>query len=997
MASLRNIMNVEVDDEHEDFRSRKTSASGPVPNSGSSMVPGAHRRGLESSLDTSSSRAQGTDPSSSHLSSSSHFLPINQSTSAVANSHLLTPSPSDRRQSIASIDSMDSHHEPRHNRRHNHGRGPDPHALRHGEEIPVKLTPITRRVSRAKKGVPVHTCDMCRPPKTFTRAEHLRRHQLSHQPPDLSCPVPGCDKTFHRHDLLARHQQKHGLDARLQIPNGAGQASSLYRSGERRESSVSRSSPPVSSTPFQQLYGNASQTSTSSSIPMGSGHWATHRSMPVHLHQGHTDDTLEGMRNEYMLDSVSNLHPSAASIASNFTQPRSMPAIPEFDFVHDIGASLAAAPALAWPAASSLTTATPQTTFSLPTTIDTTSRRPDLSVPSAGWLSSGDAAPRGVSSSITATSGGFSGPYTYGTSLSPPSHLPMYSEEPCVGYTGYGTSPTLYDAYISTPELRASPLEYVSNQSSDTMVTAPAPLSVDRVAPNKADTSSGYDVLSRDIWSAPLNREAESALPTYVDIYWDKMHPLYPIIHRATIEDGTNESPEQLHALRCAMGAVATQNLIHRDHRINGSQLHAFALQSTKPFTSSARWSLPTMQCILLCEYYARFRGRHKEDYKPSSQFRTVYQMIGQMVSDHCFTSRPNCKGTKQQRWKAWIHVESCRRLLSACFLLSVHGMFYHEQPYSDAFSPDNMMTSEFYIPLSGSTTSLWDAPSAETWASIDMSTIQLKTVGDVMHDARSSHMDNPAFDVSLIIAAHALRLPRRQHRRDVQTVHDVSSFRCNDLLMFRYFGNRPGATTYLALYYTPLHILLAVSGESWVFRTKLPDIHTFSEHKRKLSQWRDSGTCAIATVFAARAIRDFLGLSPDNVNAPPMMNTPKVKGKDISDYWGLYICTLICWAFGHRAIRPCTEEELPTRTQAVRWIQAVAEMEPYQLQGSVGREHSQAIVGLVRGVLEKDCLVGRNVLLADSVSVLRRIEDRSRVWFQPRGEGAGKRKWGGG
>lgn len=32
-------------------------------------------------------------------------------------------------------------------------------------DIPIKLTPITGRVSRAKKGVPVHTCDICRPPK----------------------------------------------------------------------------------------------------------------------------------------------------------------------------------------------------------------------------------------------------------------------------------------------------------------------------------------------------------------------------------------------------------------------------------------------------------------------------------------------------------------------------------------------------------------------------------------------------------------------------------------------------------------------------------------------------------------------------------------------------------------------------------------------------------------------------------------------------------------
>jgi hypothetical protein len=30
-----------------------------------------------------------------------------------------------------------------------------------GTEVPVKLTPITGRISRAKKGVPVHVCEIC--------------------------------------------------------------------------------------------------------------------------------------------------------------------------------------------------------------------------------------------------------------------------------------------------------------------------------------------------------------------------------------------------------------------------------------------------------------------------------------------------------------------------------------------------------------------------------------------------------------------------------------------------------------------------------------------------------------------------------------------------------------------------------------------------------------------------------------------------------------------
>ncbi|KAG6033088.1 hypothetical protein E4U41_007025 [Claviceps citrina] len=991
MASLRNIMNVDVDDDHVDSHTFKDAGSRPSQHSdSSSIVSGTYGRGPEYSLDMSPSRNHRTNPSASSF----HSLPVDQQSLAMPYNHLATRNPSDGRQGNTSNDSMDSHHGQGH--RHGHHQSHTgsfsnaplrPYVPQ--QEVPVKLTPITGRVSRAKKGVPVHTCDMCRPPKTFTRAEHLRRHQLSHQPPDLPCTVPGCDKVFHRRDLLERHQQRHDQDDRVGRSNSGAQARSPYNPGGGRIPSHTTGSPPGSFISMQQSYGQASPTATGSSMSMGSGHWPTHKSTPVHLHQDNTDISMEGVKDEYLLDPVSAVQAMTASAAPDFSQPRSMPGIPSIEPVQNICASAVLASTLAWPAATAIMTATTQAAFSSPNMFETSSRRPALPLSYAGWAEPVDQeTPRGMTNSMGATSNGFTIPYTYGHAL-PPSFTSMYNEELSVGCPGYDANPALFGAHIPTPAVRSLSPQFVFGQASETMVTIPALLPADRVVNALAyggEPSSRLAMLSRDLLPVSLSREALSALPTYMDIYWDKVHPLYPIIHRATVEDGANSVSEEAHILRCAMAAVATQFLGHRDHRINGSQLHAYASQKLKACTeSSARWTLPTTQCILLCEYYARFRGRYKDDYQPSCRFRIMYQMI----SNRCSGPMPKLAGTKSQRWAAWINIESCRRLLSACFLLSVHGMCYYEQPYSSVLGLEKMMCSKIQIPLSGSTTRLWEARSAEAWAGIDMSTVKLTTVGDVMQEQRSSNIERPAFDVSLVIAAHAVRLPTRQNRQEVELVQDVSSFRSNDLPMFQYFSHRPGATTYLALHYTPLHDLLAVSGDSWVFNKKILDIKIFADHKRRLGEWRNSGTSAIATVFAARAIRDFLNLSSDEAGQAASMARPThgvAACKDISDFWGLYVCTLICWAFGHVGKRPCAEKRglsAPARDRAVHWIQAAANMEPGHLQASSGREDSQAIVGFVRDILEKECLVGRNMLLADSVGALRKLEETDNwSWF---------------
>lgn len=610
-----------------------------------------------------------------------------------------------------------------------------------------------------------------------------------------------------------------------------------------------------------------------------------------------------------------------------------------------------------------------------------------MSLSGTSWATMPQTTLRNMPTPAVATGSGYPVSYAYGHSLAN-SYSSLYEDEhTTVSVPAFNSNPAPYQLPMSTPAIRNLSPQLLLGQSSETMVTVPAPLPADRVisnAPCRGEPSPRFSSLAQDLMPVSLSREARSALPTYIDIYWERVHPFYPIIHRCTGENSNDVALEHVDVLRCAMAAVATQFLGHREHRINGSQLHAYAWQKSKSLTEAATWTLPTMQTILLCEYYARFRGRNKDDYQPSSRFLALYHMI----SSYCSASLPEISGPRPQRWASWIYIESCRRLFSACFLLSVHGMCYHEQPYSAVLGLENMAASKFPVPLTASTTGLWEARNADAWAAIDVTRVAVTTVGEVMQDAEWSSLDNPAFDISLVIAAHALQLPMRQNRQEVQLVADVSTFRSNDLPMYKHFSRRPGAAAYLALHHTPLHVLLAVSGDSWVFNKKIPDACLFAEYKRRLGEWRNSGTSAIATVFAARAIRDFLSLSHGDGSGPTAASNASpahgtVTCKEISDYWGLYVCALICWAFGHTGKRLTTEKRLAARNRAIGWVQTVAELEPGQLQALPGREDSQVIVGFVRDALEKDCLGGRNILYADSVGVLRKLEEVDNwSWF---------------
>jgi hypothetical protein len=281
-------------------------------------------------------------------------------------------------------------------------------------------------------------------------------------------------------------------------------------------------------------------------------------------------------------------------------------------------------------------------------------------------------------------------------------------------------------------------------------------------------------------------------------------------------------------------------------------------------------------------------------------------------------------------------------------------------------------------------------------------------------------------------------------------------------------FPTCPIAATYLALHHTPLRDLLAVGGDSWVFSQKILPATSFHEHQKRLKIWvgntstssssssSSSGgggmSVVRATVYAARAILGFLDRLPGGGGGYSHQSSSSQGGSgggkdpasawsaDMSDYWAMYVCALICWAFGHPArsgggggnsggddggrqsgsggvgtpggggsasarsspappqayaqghaaaaaaaaagssssSRPGASSSAGDDEAAIAWLRMVA-AEGVRLEDVVrvrGRREAAGVVGLVRRKLESDCVGGRSRLYVDAVGVLGKVED---------------------
>ncbi|KAI1336550.1 hypothetical protein F5Y15DRAFT_418858 [Xylariaceae sp. FL0016] len=861
--------------------------------------------------------------------------------------------------------------------------------------IPIKLTPVTGRVSRAKKGVPVHICDTCRPPKTFTRAEHLRRHQLSHRTPGFQCTYPGCDKSFHRADLLTRHAQRHESDDK----SSKGTSGTVSRresvasteGGPPGMSSVSHPSMvggPVTAHPDfspgrpyhpnnTPVYRDTMNNPSSSSGPVMS---------PPQQHPSRRDSyrSTSAGSSTYGLSSQMPFSMEGSPIAgASFGieyQPRTSS---PFCFIDQQSLVQQHPPSLTIPdtgllarhEASPWTSSTPDSNFSTPS--DPGQNRTYAQDWSSGLY------PSGGSHGIPSPDGGldhlapapfFVDTFTSSSQQPPYNHVMDLTVAHLDDHSLYEAQAQPYSVRSPTP-----PTVTLSAQSAEHLVTlAPTAILDGPAVLSRQKDSAAFFVPYIGAACSPatqLSPAVRNAVPEYLDIYWKRFDSLFPLVHYRSYEFAAEG------VLRFAMAAVGSQFLQSKEDRANGQALHDFAAREVR---HCLQWNVQVMQTILLCEFFARFRGR-KVVHRRSELFQSLYSRVAdpENPENHITTAADPATS-----WTEWIQAESRRRLLASCFVLDVHTSMYHEHSFAHISSKPNPP-----IPLTKHSEALWKAPSSEAWGSL-WSSASNHSLSEPSSLSENFTLTNervaaaPPLDSAVFLASEILRLPRRASvpKLDLSARMDLSSAQRISGL----FPNSAVANTYLALHYTPLCDLLAVSGDSWIFSQKMLRPEEFSQRKASLAVWRGSLHAGAAACFAANALLAFLDIHDHNTtNANIRRGDRKDQNwrtRDISDYWAIYVCTLICWALGQCGTRTTGEatahnfniNTIEAEREAREWLIKVAGAMPEKVLHIRSRRGVAAIISIVRRRLEQEEAGARKGrLLMDTVDVLRRLADR--------------------
>ncbi|CAL3967247.1 unnamed protein product [Diplocarpon coronariae] len=538
--------------------------------------------------------------------------------------------------------------------------------------MPVKYTPVTRRVSRAKKGMPVHTCGICRPVKTFTRAEHLRRHQLSHQKPAYPCSFEDCERAFHRPDLLARHVNRHETQGERPYRSGDLPSSRASSTDSQRRTPDLKVEPPAQGArgyvQTSTAYALTSRTSRSGESSMTVAGFSIIPGVTGSLHAGNFSSTSPGNPR-----AASQAHlPEPETYPTTSPPPSSRGSFDQFPD-QDAFAGSDAHQAFDEPYGMASSSPFPNYTAAPPQPL-----LPLLRIPEESWTAglsySNTRSPWCSSASDSAYStqsacprdGPRLAPRDRSQSIATGPDRPLSMETRWLSHGIRTTHPEIRSPAACEPALdrREAHAPFASPRTSSPMsarqlldlpnsygglfmdmVGNPAlsthsrPLAQNSPAypsrtstPELGSTRGEKDLVEPDQLStlllttttAPAMLQPQPQPQPDIDIdlylcsYWQDFHSLFPIVHQPTF--GLLEHK----LLRCAMAAIGTQYHHSAEARARGSELNEYCKTAIE---RCPNWDLHTMQAILLTDIFASSRGRDT-NLRFSRHFEDLYSRV---------------------------------------------------------------------------------------------------------------------------------------------------------------------------------------------------------------------------------------------------------------------------------------------------------------------------------------------------------------------------------
>ncbi|KAF2169137.1 hypothetical protein M409DRAFT_20364 [Zasmidium cellare ATCC 36951] len=699
----------------------------------------------------------------------------------------------------------------------------------------------TGRVSKATKGHRVHHCEECG--KTYTRAEHLRRHQQNHKPGAFPCDYPGCGRSFYREDLLVRHKARHNDP--LNPPS-------------RRHSVGSQSSAPD---PRSIAAGSAQAPGVA--IPPTS---TTDPSLIAPELQPTTSDSDAQQSNVASRYPFSEVFPESTPFIQVFDDlsltPKRVP-IPPNELPASVPVTVDGSGfgpfTNPWDLSSPVSPPAYHTEYDYESADETAGlpyyqphfsrirHSSDTSFLGYGQPHSTSRSPVSAGSSTIYVS---QWPYQSGCNAS----VGSISYLNGVGYMNH-QSISAYP-YNDTRALTAETQDFMELH--------------DLALPGPGQQGASFD----EVTSLPDE-------PRYINAYWESVHELYPLLHKPTFEDDS-ASP----LLRAAMIALGGQVSGDRTDLSNARSLHEKCVKVLKKRTTQQThtYRVCDMQAIVLIEVYSIFKSR-RPPLQLSKNFENVYRLLANDISAMMPTpvDTPIEGGSFGDDLGA--DAASKQRLLLTCFTLEQqHSMLFGRLP-TDCFAG----TSQD-LPFPSSQLQ-WDAvPGHEAGAPIEDTAYE--RISDALKAA--SYMTEPAiaphdaFQSTLLMACMCQSLNGILEWTDGMTDPPMllaaeQSPRCR--LIFH---------TLMLCKNAQIRDLLAVAGESWVMAEKLS---TQAEHTAAQIEIRDWASKSFAEDIPAFGFEVPVQRALSHAFSILAIHQQHPRTGVLFQEWAVYLAAVVIWA----------------------------------------------------------------------------------------------------